>query len=118
MNCINTGRRGEDLAVVFLLGKGYRILARNWRTKMGEIDIVAERNKVIVFCEVKTRTSKRCGGGAEAVHRQKQLKIIQVALLYLQKMEKMNAKCRFDVLEVNFEFDREIIRHIENAFVL
>ena len=116
MNCVYTGRRGEDLAAVFLFEKDYRILARNWRTRAGEIDIIAWKEGVIVFCEVKSRSSKRCGSGAESVHRRKQMKIIQVALLYLQKTQQFEAKCRFDVIEIDTTGESETIRHIVDAF--
>lgn len=111
-----TGRHGEDLAAVFLLKKGYRLLERNWRTRSGEIDIISEDNGVIVFCEVKARRSKRCGIGAESVTRQKQLKLTQIAMQYLQKTGNLNRKCRFDVIEITLEERSEIVRHIENAF--
>lgn len=116
MNCLMTGRRGEDLAAVFLLEKGYRLLERNWRTRAGEIDIIVEVHGVIVFCEVKARRSNRYGSGSEAVNRRKQLKLIQIATLYLQKHGKLESRCRFDVLEIDFGNGKEAVRHIENAF--
>ena len=67
MNGVEQGRRGEDLAVAFLLEQGYRILQRNWREKTGEIDIIAETDEFIVFVEVKTRTTALFGNPEDFV---------------------------------------------------
>ena len=117
MNGVEQGRRGEDLAVVFLLGRGYRILQRNWRQKTGEIDIIAETAGVLVFCEVKSRRSLCCGTGAEAVGRQKQQHIIRTAMLYMQKYKLTDTPCRFDIIEVMPGYaGQPTLNHIENAF--
>ena len=117
MNCVEKGHRGEDLAVDFLFAKGYRIVARNWRIKAGEIDIIAQDKDTLVFCEVKTRSSNRYGTGAEAVDRRKQQKIVQVATLYLQRYRLANQSCRFDVIEIlQPEQDQPKIQHFINAF--
>ena len=117
MNGVEQGRRGEDLAVAFLLGRGYRILQRNWREKTGEIDIIAERAGVLVFCEVKSRRSVCCGTGAEAVGRHKQQHIIRTALLYMQKYKVTDTPCRFDIIEVMpGHAGKTALNHIENAF--
>jgi len=117
MNCVQKGHRGEDLAVDFLLAKGYRIVTRNWRIKAGEIDIIAQDGDTLVFCEVKTRSSNRCGTGAEAVDCRKQRKIVQVASLYLQRYRLVNQRCRFDVIEIlQPEQGQTQIQHIINAF--
>ncbi len=117
MNCVEKGHRGEDLAVDFLLAKGYRIVTRNWRVRSGEIDIIAQDDDTLVFCEVKTRSSIRCGTGAEAVDRRKQRKIVQAAILYLQRYHLMNQRCRFDVIEILQPAQGQPqIQHISNAF--
>ena len=120
MNCMNgveKGRRGEDLAVAFLLSKGYLILERNWRRKTGEIDIIAELSGTLVFCEVKSRTGLSCGTGAEAVDGRKQRRILRTALLYMQHFRKSGCLCRFDVIEVFLAAsDRQSVHHIPNAF--
>lgn len=119
MNDGNKGRRGEDLAVAFLLNRGYRILERNWRRKSGEIDIIAAQGPVLVFCEVKSRSSSVCGSGAEAVNRRKQLHIIHTALLYLQQEKRPDVPCRFDILEVNLvDPAQPQLNHLINAFGL
>jgi putative endonuclease len=117
MNGVEKGRRGEDFAAAFLFERGYRILNRNWRLKSGEIDIIAEKSGVLVFCEVKSRSSLRYGSGAEAVNFRKQQQIIRTAMLYLQKYRLNECACRFDVIEIldNLpEFPQ--IHHIINAF--
>ena len=117
MNCVEKGHRGEDLAVDFLFAKGYRILNRNWRIKAGEIDIIAQDGDMLVFCEVKSRTSNRWGTGAEAVDGRKQRKIVQVATLFLQRYHLSNQRCRFDVIEIMQPARHEPqIQHFINAF--
>jgi len=117
MNGVEKGRRGEDLAVVFLLERGYQILQRNWRMKTGEIDIIAEQSGTLVFCEVKSRRNLCYGSGAEAVDARKQQRIIRTALLYLQRFHLFNRPCRFDVVEVLMPSpDCPSIHHIPNAF--
>lgn len=110
------GVDGEGLAARFLESKGYRIVERNWRIRSAEIDLIAERNGVIVFVEVKTRHSKKFGRPAEAVDARKQKKIIEAAGVFLQREEYARSACRFDVIEV-FELDGEwTLNQIENAF--
>ena len=117
MNGVEQGRRGEDLAVAFLLEQGYRILQRNWREKTGEIDIIAEYAGILVFCEVKSRRSVCFGTGAEAVGRRKQQHIIRTALLYMQKYKGADTPCRFDIMEViPGHAGITALNHIENAF--
>lgn len=117
MNCVEKGRRGEDLAAVFLLEQGYLIRHRNWRMKTGEIDIIAEKAGLLVFCEIKSRRNACYGSGAEAVNGRKQQHIIRTALLYLQKFQLFNRPCRFDVVEILMSSpDCPLIHHIPNAF--
>lgn len=106
------GRAGEKRAVKFLKNKGFKILKTNYQTRLGEIDIIAEDKGAIVFIEVKTRTSEDYGLPREAVDRRKQEKYYKTATFYLQREKKMDAPCRFDVVEV----ENEKINHIFNAF--
>ena len=108
----NRGREGEKKAEKFLRKKGYTIIAKNYRTPVGEIDIIAQKNEVLVFIEVKNRSSSKFGTGAEAVTAKKQNKIIRSAQLYMKKYCEGEANCRFDVISI----DAKHIRHIENAF--
>ncbi len=106
------GRAGEKLAVDFLKKKGFKILKTNYKTVVGEIDIIAQDKDYIVFIEVKTRSSENYGMPAEAVDRKKQEKYYKVATYYLQKERKTDANCRFDVVEI----ENGQINHIFNAF--
>jgi len=106
------GRRGEVKVKKFLKKKGYKILECNYKTKFGEIDIIALDKETIVFVEVKTRSSDAFGTPSEAVTFIKQKKYKKVAEEYLQKNASIESACRFDVVEV---LDEEI-NHIKNAF--
>ena len=113
------GAWGEDLAAVFLEEKGFRIAARNWRCRFGELDLVAEGHGFLCFVEVKLRRSSRFGGGAEYVDRRKQEKLRAAAELYLQE-NPAGLQPRFDVIEVSAPYglgtENLKIRHIEDAF--
>ena len=78
------GRAGEDLAELLLLQRGYRIIRRNFSCRLGEIDIIAERDGLLSFVEVKTRFSQMYGAGREAVNRQKQRHMRAAAQVFLQ----------------------------------
>ena len=109
---------GEEYAVKFLSKKKYKILERNYRKRYGEIDIIAENKNYIVFVEVKTRHTDSMTSAADAVNRQKQLKIIKTASLYLAENE-TEKFCRFDVCEVYVNSDNlklVDINYIEAAF--
>ena len=110
------GDRGETCAAEYLRSKDYRILACNYRTKTGEIDIIADDHGTLVFIEVKTRSSARYGSPAEAVHYRKQQKIIQTAYWYLRAHHMESCLCRFDVLEVYAMNDGWKIHQIKAAF--
>ena len=107
------GDRGEILAVEFLKNKGYKIVETKYTNKIGEIDIVALDGKILVFVEVKCRSTLAFGRPYEAVDERKQQKIRRVAELYLLIKHKYYADCRFDIVEV---LSDEVIGHIENAF--
>ena len=111
------GRFGEDCAAKFLEAKGYSIVARNFRIRSAEIDIIAQLDDVIVFVEVKARSNIRHGLPSEAVTLRKQKKIIEAASIFLQDENFSDYACRFDVVEVYLSGERvEAINHIENAF--
>ena len=112
MNKRRFGSEGEAEARAFLEGKGYRILAANYRRPTGEIDIVACHRQALVFVEVKRRSSLRFGRPSEAVDRAKQLHILRTAQIYLQENRLEDSAARFDVIEI---LPGEL-RHIENAF--
>ena len=111
------GNFGEDCAAKFLVDCGYEIVAKNFRIRSAEIDIVAKRDGVIVFVEVKARSSVRHGLPSEAVNFRKQKKIIEAAGVFLQDETFCDCACRFDVVEIFLDGERvEEINHIENAF--
>jgi len=112
------GEKGESIAECHLKKKGYKILERNYRTKLGEIDIIAKDKKTIVFVEVKTRKSWQFGNPKGAVTPAKQRKISMVALQYLKTMNRHNTKARFDVVAVTATRDTPQIEIIKNAFEL
>ena len=116
-----TGQYGERLAAIYLERCGYRILERSFRTKVGEIDLIASwGDRCIVFVEVKTWGSawENAGGPSDAVDEEKQRKITQTALIYCKRHGLLDTSGRADVIEVTFEelTRRPIFRHIENAF--
>ncbi len=109
------GKFGEDVAANFLEDKGYSIVARNFRIRSAEIDIIAKADDVIVFVEVKARSNIRHGLPSEAVTLRKQKKIIEAASIFLQDFP--DYACRFDVVEVYLTGGRlKEVNHIENAF--
>lgn len=91
---------GEDWAARYLRAAGLRIVVRNWRCRLGELDLVALDGSTVVFAEVKTRRSKRFGAPAEAVDMRKQSRLARVAAAFLQCRGWENHPCRFDVLAV------------------
>jgi putative endonuclease len=109
------GKLGEEEAAKFLKGLGYKILARNFRTRWGEIDIVAKDGACLVFAEVKTRTSDRFGAPEEAVTRTKQEHLIKAAQIYLSQTKQANALWRIDVLALLKQNDGFAVRHLKNA---
>lgn len=114
----NIGEIGEEYASKFLKKKKYKILERNYRKRYGEIDIIAENKNYIVFVEVKTRHKDSMTSAADAVNRQKQIRIIKTASMYLAENE-TDKFCRFDVCEVYINSDNlklVDINYIEAAF--
>ena len=109
-----TGGVGEKIAEKYLKSKGYVILERNYKTDVGEVDIIANDGNYLVFIEVKARRTDEFGLPAEAVDERKQRKISMVAAQYIKRNMYFNSACRFDVIEI-YLGTREI-NHIENAF--
>lgn len=108
------GDIGEERAIKFLLDKGYIILEKNFTTKIGEIDIIAKDNDIVVFIEVKSRLNSKYGNPYEAVNFKKQRKIINTAKLYSKYNNLYNTQFRFDIIEIYV--DENILNHIPNAF--
>lgn len=111
------GKRGEALACAELRRRGYAISATRYRSRFGEIDIVAERDGTVVFVEVKARRSGRRGLAAESVPFWKRRRIGAMALDYLAWTGRPHARCRFDVVAIDgLQTPGERIRVIEDAF--
>jgi putative endonuclease len=109
------GIKGEDIAAEHLKKSGYKILFRNWKWGKHEIDIIAEKDDMVVFVEVKTRTDDFLGGLPSAITTEKQKSIIYAADGYLQKFS-VDKESRFDVLTITGSGDSRKIDYIENAF--
>ena len=107
------GARAEELCAELLRGAGLRVLARNWRCRHGEIDLVAEESGTLVFAEVRYRRNQQFGGAAESVTAAKRARLVAAARLYL--MRRPDADCRFDVLLLD-SLEGGRIQWIRNAF--
>ena len=108
------GARGEDAAAAWYTAKGYEIVARNWRCREGELDLIVRSGRTYVFCEVKTRTTSAFGAPVEAVTRDKQMRIRRLAARWLEDGAPGPAKdIRFDVASVLGPRDVEVV---EGAF--
>ncbi|MDH4152496.1 MAG: YraN family protein [Nitrospira sp.] len=111
------GHASEMRAEQFLIAKGYRILDRNVRLSIGELDLVADDHGVVVFVEVKGRSTEAFGGALSAVDRRKRTKLSKLAALYLAQRHWSDKLCRFDVVLVQGQPSApEQIEHIPNAF--
>jgi putative endonuclease len=111
------GRRGEELACERLTSAGLRIVARNWRCRSGEIDIVAAGPNLLVFCEVKTRRGHGYGTPAEAVTHAKRARLRQLAAAYLAAEDHPPCSVRFDVVTVTWPHGGSpVVDHLEAAF--
>lgn len=118
MDRIELGRRGEDAAAAYLARVGMQLEARNWRCPVGEVDIVARDEGVLVLVEVKTRRSERAGSAEEAVSPTKQKRIARLAEAYLASTGEDAARgVRFDVVAIRvLGEDRALLRHYRSAF--
>lgn len=113
MNNKSFGNYGENVATDFLRRKGYRIIDRNYRAMGTEIDIICMDRNILVFVEVKSRSSNRYGYALEAVDERKINNIVQTAMNYIIRNDYSHLQVRFDVVEF---YSDGTINHIENAF--
>jgi putative endonuclease len=113
---ISLGKLGEDLACRELERRGYAILARRYRTRSGELDIIARDGRTIVFVEVKTRETSAFGLPAEAITSLKQRRMVRLATQYLAVNRLGDCPCRFDVVSVEFHNEQPCITVYSNAF--
>ena len=111
------GILGEELAACFLAKAGYRILLKNYRSRLGEIDLVAKDRETLVFIEVKTRRSLAAGDPSESVTAFKQRQIVKTAQCYLKSLRLEDIPCRFDVVSILLNTGEDpMIEHIHDAF--
>lgn len=112
------GNLGEFLAANYLCSIGYTIIKKNFRCKIGEIDIIAKNRNTICFIEVKTRSSRNYGEPCEAVNYFKKIKIYRTAYIYIQKNNLYGYDIRFDIIEIMLSSNRKNynINIIKNAF--
>ena len=116
MNTKITGNEGESRASVYLEEKGFQIIGKNWRTKRGEIDIIAYKNDTLVFVEVKTLPNGTLDMIQRELNYQKRQRIIKTSKRFLLKhREYNNSYIRFDVIVIDMP-GLEPVYHIENAF--
>lgn len=110
------GRSGEAAALGVYRQRGFRVIARNWRCPLGELDLVLERDGLLVFCEVKTRSTTAFGGGYEAVTWTKRRKLRQLAEAFLASSDARHRDVRFDVASVSCTRSRVDVEIFEDAF--
>ena len=111
------GNRAEDIAAKFLEGKGYKIVNRNYRCRYGEIDIIAEKENILAFCEVKAKTGDSFGTPEEMVDDYKLTKINDIIDCYVSFEKVSDDLClRIDVVAIDFDYNGFVkdIRHVEN----
>jgi putative endonuclease len=113
---IDKGKRGEDVAAVFLKEQGLQLLAQNVRCVLGEIDLIARDGRTLVFVEVRSRSGSRFGLPQESVSPAKQRRLTQLAKWYLQRHHLENQAARFDVIAIRWILEEPEITWIPNAF--
>jgi putative endonuclease len=118
MRRIRTGKQGETLAAAYLEKAGYQIIERNYRCLFGEMDLVARDGRTVVFVEVKSRKSDRFGVPQLSVGLQKQKKLSQIALHYLEEKRFYPCDARFDVIAIRMRPEGHQVELIRNAFDL
>ncbi len=112
-----TGKKGESAACLYLVSRGYSILQRNFSCRFGEVDIIARRNRFLVFCEVKTRSPGALVGAAESVTPAKRRRVTLAAESYLAACDTTGLQPRFDIIAVEKRGPLYFVtEHIEDAF--
>jgi len=109
------GFSGEQMAKEYLIQKGYEILDENWVYERAEVDLIAYLNRIIVFVEVKTRSSTGFGLPEDFVNRAKQQRMADAADAYIEIMNH-EGEVRFDIIAILFNKNNHTIKHIEDAF--
>jgi len=113
---IDFGKTGEDLACRELERRGYAIIARRYRSRLGEIDIVARDGGTLVFVEVKAREGRAFGDAAEAITGMKRRRIAALAVDYMMRHHLSDCRCRFDVVTIHLDSGAPSVEVFQNAF--
>lgn len=112
------GTAAEDLALRYLEARGLTLVARNFRCRTGELDLIMRDREQLVFVEVRSRRHSRYGTPAESVTRTKQQRLLRAAAFYLQRQRLLDAPCRFDVVAILQAEDEPRMEWIRDAFQL
>jgi len=113
---INTGSRGEEIAIGHLASRGYRILEKNWRYGHKEIDIIASKNNMLIIVEVKSRSFLPLDDPGSLISRQKEKFLVEAAEAYILK-HNIEMETRFDAIFISYNQDSHHLEHIEGAFI-
>ena len=117
MNRKELGNKGEGVAVDYLKANGFKVIERNFRCRMGEIDVVVKKDGELFFVEVKTRSSDQFGDPLEAITYRKQRQVVKIAKLFLLKYEKKEVRCHFSALGIKLtDSISPSIKFIPDAF--
>lgn len=116
MDKLRTGKIGEDMAADFLKRSGYKIIERNFRCNIGEIDIIAIDKDVLVFVEVRTKNSSSFCSPQQTITLSKQKKLQKLSLFFLSNKKIENRDCRFDVVAIDLSRGKAGIELFKNAF--
>jgi putative endonuclease len=112
-----TGQAAEDIACRYLQQQGLQLITRNYRCRMGEIDLIMQDRDMLVFVEVRYRKNDCCGGSLHSINNAKQIKLLRAASFYLQQNQLTEkAPCRFDVIAINSLQDKHAPEWLKNVF--
>ena len=115
---MNLGEKGEIAGAKFLKKNGHKIIETNFSCRHGEIDIIAKKNEITCFVEVKTRSNENYGRPIDAITPFKVKHMVRSAQYYIAKKSLEHQEVRLDIIEVIFHESKPMIRHTENAIVL
>ncbi len=115
---LQLGELGEKLALKRIKRYGYKLVAKNYRCPLGEIDLIAKDGDCLVFIEIKTRKNSSTGNAKEAIDKRKRRQISKVALYYMKANGCCDVKSRFDIIAINILGGKEEIELIKDAFEL
>lgn len=115
MNTQKIGKKGEDIASIFLENKGYAILEKNYRYQRNEIDLIVQKNELLIFVEVKLRSNTDYGMPEEVVSEAQKIRIISTADKYIFT-KNWQKDIRFDIISITISNNKYVLEHFEDAF--